>query len=69
VIRRGDFSRDFSSDFVIRVTIKGHPEVDLLETVKRAVLFLREKADALVLEAHVAPDKVEAIAWKAAGDI
>jgi hypothetical protein len=44
VIRRGGFSRDFSSDFdVIRVTIKGHPEVDLLETVKRAVIFLREK--------------------------
>jgi hypothetical protein len=44
VIRRGGFSRDFSSDFdVIRVTIKGHPDVDLLETVKRAVIFLREK--------------------------
>jgi hypothetical protein len=32
--------RDFD---VIRVTLKGHPEVDLQETVKRAVIFLREK--------------------------
>jgi hypothetical protein len=45
VIQRGRFSRDFSSDFdVIRVTVQGHPEVDLLKTVRQAVIFLREQS-------------------------
>jgi hypothetical protein len=46
VVRHGGaFSSGFSSGFdVTRVTVQGHPDINLLETVKRAVIFLREKA-------------------------
>ena len=40
----GAFSSGFSSGFDRhRVTVQGHPEMDLLDTVKRAVAFLREQ--------------------------
>jgi len=44
VKHNGAFSRDFSSDSDRhRVTVQGHPEIDLLDTVKRALAFLRDQ--------------------------
>ncbi len=50
VIRhRGAFSSGFSTGFdVSRVTIADRPEINLLDTVRRAVIFIRENGHTLV---------------------